>query len=139
MIDEKKMAKLKAPPEKTLKDLPEEELRRIKAQIESLLPARSSDLAGMDMGQELMQQYRVVLELQQEALNDIETPANQKAQVAGQVKSTLNDLVRMQTEFYTAERFRAIESMLIRYMKTLPIEEAKVFLDEYERLGAADV
>lgn len=139
MIDEKKMAKLKAPPEKTLKDLPEEELRRIKAQIESLLPARSSDLAGMDMGQELMQQYRVVLELQQEALNDLETPANQKAQVAGQVKSTLNDLVRMQTEFYTAERFRAIESMLIRYMKTLPIEEAKVFLDEYERLGAADV
>lgn len=139
MIDEKKMAKLKAPPEKTLKDLPEEELRRIKAQIESLLPARSSDLAGMDMGQELIQQYRVVLELQQEALNDLETPANQKAQVAGQVKSTLNDLVRMQTEFYTAERFRAIESLLIRYMKTLPIEEAKVFLDEYERLGAADV
>jgi len=91
------------------------------------------------MTTELMNQYRRVLKLQRDCMEDLEVPPNQKAQVAAQVKSTLGDLVRMQTEFYTSERFRSIENLLIKYMKTLPIEMAKTFLAEYERLGAADV
>ncbi len=145
MYDEKKLAMMKQSlgsghhhlDEDTLEDLSHDDLRALRDQINAMLPEES--LSGMDMTTELMNQYRRVLKLQRDCMEDLEVPPNQKAQVAAQVKSTLGDLVRMQTEFYTSERFRSIENLLIKYMKTLPIEMAKTFLAEYERLGAADV
>ena len=144
MYDEKKLAMMKQSlggghhlDEDTLEDLSHDDLRALRDQINAMLPDES--LSGMDMTTELMNQYRRVLKLQRDCMEDLEVPPNQKAQVAAQVKSTLGDLVRMQTEFYTSERFRSIENLLIKYMKTLPIEMAKTFLAEYERLGAADV
>lgn len=144
MYDEKKLAMMKKSlggghhiDEDTLEDLSHDDLRALRDQINAMLPEES--LSGMDMTTELMNQYRRVLKLQRDCMEDLEVPPNQKAQVAAQVKSTLGDLVRMQTEFYTSERFRSIENLLIKYMKTLPIEMAKTFLAEYERLGAADV
>lgn len=144
MYDEKKLAMMKQSlggghhiDEDTLEDLSHDDLRALRDQINAMLPEES--LSGMDMTTELMNQYRRVLKLQRDCMEDMEVPPNQKAQVAAQVKSTLGDLVRMQTEFYTSERFRSIENLLIKYMKTLPIEMAKTFLAEYERLGAADV
>ena len=143
MYDEKKLAMMKQSlgghhiDEDTLEDLSHDDLRALRDRINAMLPDES--LSGMDMTTELMNQYRRVLKLQRDCMEDLEVPPNQKAQVAAQVKSTLGDLVRMQTEFYTSERFRSIENLLIKYMKTLPIEMAKTFLAEYERLGAADV
>ena len=146
MYDEKKLAMMKQSlgggghhhiDEDTLEDLSHDDLRALRDQINAMLPEES--LSGMDMTTELMNQYRRVLKLQRDCMEALEVPPNQKAQVAAQVKSTLGDLVRMQTEFYTSERFRSIENLLIKYMKTLPIEMAKTFLAEYERLGAADV
>jgi len=143
MYDEKKLAMMKQSlgghhiDEDTMEDLSHDDLRALRDRINAMLPDES--LSGMDMTTELMNQYRRVLKLQRDCMEDLEVPPNQKAQVAAQVKSTLGDLVRMQTEFYTSERFRSIENLLIKYMKTLPIEMAKTFLAEYERLGAADV
>jgi len=71
-------------------------------------------------------------------MEDLEVPPNQKAQVAAQVKSTLGDLVRMQTEFYTSQRMRNIENLLIKYMKSISLKEAREFLAEYEALGKDD-
>jgi ElaB/YqjD/DUF883 family membrane-anchored ribosome-binding protein len=144
MYDEKKLAlmnkslsKERQFDEDALEDLSHDDLRSLRDQINAILPDES--LSGMDMTTELMNQYRRVLKLQRDCLEDLEVPPNQKAQVAAQVKSTLGDLVRMQTEFYTSERFRSIENLLIKYMKSLPIDMAKSFLFEYEKLGATDV
>ena len=144
MYDEKKLAlmnktlsKERQFDEYALEDLSHDDLRALRDQINAILPDES--LSGMDMTTELMSQYRRVLKLQRDCLEDLEVPPNQKAQVAAQVKSTLGDLVRMQTEFYTSERFRSIENLLIKYMKSLPIDMAKSFLFEYEKLGATDV
>ena len=144
MYDEKKLAlmnkslsKERQFDEDALEDLSHDDLRSLRDQINAILPDES--LSGMDMTTELMSQYRRVLKLQRDCLEDLEVPPNQKAQVAAQVKSTLGDLVRMQTEFYTSERFRSIENLLIKYMKSLPIDMAKSFLFEYEKLGATDV
>lgn len=144
MYDEKKLAlmnkslsKERQFDEDALEDLSHDDLRALRDQINAMLPEES--LSGMDMTTELMNQYRRVLKLQRDCMEDLEVPPNQKAQVAAQVKSTLGDLVRMQTEFYTSERFRSIENLLIKYMKSLPIDMAKSFLFEYEKLGATDV
>ena len=144
MYDEKKLAlmnkslsKERQFDEDALEDLSHDDLRSLRDQINAILPDES--LSGMDMTTELMNQYRRVLKLQRDCLEDLEVPPNQKAQVAAQVKSTLGDLVRMQTEFYTSERLRSIENLLIKYMKSLPIDMAKSFLFEYEKLGATDV
>lgn len=143
MYDEKKLAlmnkslsKERQFDEDALEDLSHDDLRALRDQINAILPDES--LSGMDMTTELMNQYRRVLKLQRDCLEDLEVPPNQKAQVAAQVKSTLGDLVRMQTEFYTSQRMRNIENLLIKYMKSLSLKEAKAFLEEYEALGSED-
>jgi len=139
MYDEKKLAlmnkslsKERQFDEDALEDLSHDDLRSLRDQINAILPDES--LSGMDMTTELMNQYRRVLKLQRDCLEDLEVPPNQKAQVAAQVKSTLGDLVRMQTEFYTSQRMRNIENLLIKYMKSLSLKEARDFLDDYQRL-----
>ncbi len=89
----------------------------------------------MDMAVELVTQLNKVKKLQDDVLDDDETPANQRAQVAGQVASVMQQLIKLQGEFYTPDRFRKIENMMILYMKKLPLADARAFIDEYERLG----
>ena len=141
MYDEKKLAMMKQSlgggghhhiDEDTLEDLSHDDLRALRDQINAMLPEES--LSGMDMTTELMNQYRRVLKLQRDCMEDLEVPPNQKAQVAAQVKSTLGDLVRMQTEFYTSQRMRNIENLLIKYMKSISLKEAREFLAEYQLL-----
>ena len=144
MYDEKKLAMMKQSlgggrhhiDEDTLEDLSHDDLRALRDQINAMLPEES--LSGMDMTTELMNQYRRVLKLQRDCMEELEVPPNQKAQVAAQVKSTLGDLVRMQTEFYTSQRMRNIENLLIKYMKSISLKEAREFLAEYEALGKDD-
>lgn len=138
MIDQDKLAAIKAtmgegnaPPA-----VSEKELRKWRQQIDRLLP--EDTLSSMDMPKELMAQFQRVKDLQDDVLNDDMTPANQKAQVAGQVASTLQQLIKMQTDFYNSERFRSIENLMIKFMKKMPLETAREFLDEYENLGMND-
>ena len=145
MIDEDKLAQVQAAmagtaPEKEgfdLDTMTHDELRELRDEIDRRLPEEK--LSQMDLTQELLSQYRLVQRLQSDVLGDDDVPANQRAQVAGQVASTLQQLVKMQTEFQNAERFRAIENLLIKSIKLMPLDAAEAFIAEYERLGGDDV
>lgn len=115
-----------------LGSLTESELRMLRAEIETMLP--SASLSAMDLPGELMAQFQKVKDLQDLVLFDEETPVNQKAQLAGQVVSTMQQLIKMQTDFYTSERFRSIENMLIAYVKKMPLDLATAFIAEYEQM-----
>lgn len=142
MIDERRLAALSIGNtqsrklEDVLGKMSEDDLWELRELIDSCLP--SAELAQMNLTKELTIQYRRVLRLQEEVLRDGDVAANQKAQVAAQVKSTLQDLVDMQTKFYTAERFRSIENMIVDYMKSMSLPQAKDFLEKYEQLGNAE-
>ena len=123
-------------PKDPLTDMSPAELRRLRAEIDRLLP--EENLADMDMPRELMRQFQAVKDLQDAVIEDEKVPPNQRAQVAGQVASTLQQLVKMQTDFYTSERFRNIENLMIKFMKSLPLEKANEFLDEYEKIGGGE-
>ena len=139
MIDEAKRAEIETQfkgertAKPTLASMTEAELRQLRSEIESRLPADS--LSAINLETELVRQYRKVMDLQDSVMNDDETPANQKAQVAGQVASTLQHLIKMQSEFHTAERFKALENLMIKHMKKLPKDVAEAFLDDYEAVG----
>ena len=145
MIDEDKLAQVQAAmlgevaPEDgfDLDAMTHDELRELRDEIDRRLPEEK--LSQMDLTQELLSQYRLVQRLQTDVLDNEEVPANQRAQVAGQVASTLQQLVKMQTEFQNAERFRAIENLLIKSIKLMPLDAAEAFILEYEKLGADDV
>ena len=145
MIDDQKLAQVQAAmagtvPEKEGFDLDTmsvDELRELRDEIDRRLP--EDKLSQMDLTQELLSQYRLVQRLQSDVLGDDEVPANQRAQVAGQVASTLQQLVKMQSEFHNSERFRAIENLLVRCLKLMPLHVAETFVAEYESLGGDDV
>lgn len=112
-----------------IKDFTELEMLRLRSEIDRHLPARLGDL---NLEQELLQQYVRVKALQDEVLADGDTPANQKAQVAGQVASTLQQLVKMQSEWNTSERLKEIEARLIKALDKVPHEYLEVFFAWYE-------
>lgn len=109
-----------------------DELLRLRGEIDKRLPAVA--LNDMNLEEELVRQYLRVQSLQEDVLSDEGVPANQRAQVASAVASTLQQLVKMQSEFHTAERFKKIENLMVKHMKQLPLETAQAFLDAYEHL-----
>ena len=143
MFDQVKLAEVKTrlrggdTLEDPLSGLSEADLRRLRSEVDKLLPEQMT-LADMNMPLELMNQFQKVKDLQDSVMGDSEVPANQRAQCAGAVASTLQHLVKMQTDFYTSERFRNIENLMIKFMKKLPLETATEFLDEYEKIGEAE-
>ena len=145
MIDEDKLAQVQAAmlgevvPEDgfDLDTMTHDELRELRDEIDRRLP--EDKLSQMDLTQELLSQYRLVKRLQDSVLMDDSIAPNQRSQVAGQVASTLQQLVKMQTEFHNAERFRAIENLLIKSIKMMPLDAAEAFISEYEKIGGDDV
>ena len=145
MIDDQKLAQVQAAmagvePDSDGFDLDTmsvDELRELRDEIDRRLP--EDKLSQMDLTQELMTQYRRVQRLQESVIDDQSVAANQRSQVAGQVASTLQQMVKMQTEFHNAERFRAIENLLIKSLKLMPLDVAEEFIAEYERLGGDSV
>lgn len=110
-----------------------EQLLQLRAQIDDLLPARA--LGDLDLEHELVVQFLSIKTLQSTVLQDNNTAANQKAQVANSVASTLQQLVKMQSEHFNAERFKKIEALLVKSLKLMPVEIAEKFLTEYEALA----
>jgi Tfp pilus assembly PilM family ATPase len=95
------------------------------------LPDDTRNLSEMNLEEELVAQYNAIKRLQAEVMNDPDVPANQKAQVANAVAATIRMLVDTQTNFYTHERQKRLEGILIRCMKAWPVEQAQAFLDLY--------
>ena len=112
----------------------EEELIELRAEIDALLPARR--LRDVNVEVELVRQLAHVQKLQKDVLTDDETPANQRAQVAGAVGTVLATLSKLQIEVYTSERLKKIEAVLIECVTGLPMSTQEAFFDAYEtKLG----
>ena len=140
MIDEKKLTRIESGqtgPGKSkgadLDLLNEIELRMLRGEIERRLPPNT--LSSLNLEDELVNQYNLVKLLQSQVLNDDSIPLNQRSQLAGQVASTLQQLVKMQSEFHTAERFKKLEGFMVKAIRAMPVEAASKFLDDYEELG----
>ncbi|OFV49710.1 MULTISPECIES: hypothetical protein [Oligella] len=113
-----------------LENLTEEELLDLHNAVLSFLP--TSHLNDLDLEQELVLQFRRAQHLQDSVLNRPDIPANQQAQVLNSVASTLQQLVKMQSEYYTFERFKKIEGLLVNMVNQLPDEQAREFIRKYE-------
>jgi hypothetical protein len=109
--------------------MPVNELLSLRAQIEARLPAK--DLKDMDMARELVLQVLVLQQMQQVVLDDGDTPANQKAQVANSLSAALINLVRLQTDVYTSERLKQIEQALEETINGLDEPVRTLFMDRY--------
>lgn len=108
------------------------ELIHLRDQITRMLPPVSLD--KVDLEEELLLQLYTVRKLQSDVIDDDDTPANQRAQVANAVTTSLNKLVDLQASVYSQERFKAIESLMIRHLKKLPEDVLQPFLQEYREL-----
>lgn len=109
----------------------EAQLLDMRQRIDDLLPTRS--LKSLNMEQELVVQLQIVQKLQDEVMDDTDTPANQRAQVANSVASTMQTLAKLQVELYDSERLKKIEACLILAVDNLPQEAQVLFFAEYER------
>lgn len=134
MFDNEKMEKLKAKmlSNTEIEEMTAADLRTMRARIDAHLPETS--MSNINLEKELLEQFQAVKDLQSSVLDDPETPANQKAQVANAVAATLNQLIKMQSEYYTSERFKAIEALMVKFMKKLPKDMVDEFLTEYETI-----
>lgn len=124
-------AQAPAKPKVSLEGLEPHELISLRAEIEARLPVKS--LQDTDLVRELVLQVVALQSLQNSVIQDMDTPANQKAQVANSLSSALANLVKVQAEIYTSERFKRIEGLLIETLETLPTEAQRDFLDAYEK------
>lgn len=115
-----------------IKDMSLDELLELRAKITDLLPEMS--LSAVNLEQELLLQYRTVKALQTRVHDSGEVPANQLAQVANTISSTLDRLTKMQGEMYSNERFKRIELAMIRMLKEWPEKMTKKFFKEYEEI-----
>jgi len=145
MIDEDKLKRIKAltsgegvdaQPDlgPSLSDLSEKELRKLRADVDALLPRGGLD--GLNLEQELVDQYHAVKGLQEEVLTDQDTPANQRAQCAGQVVSTLQKLIDLQVDMQRDERLKKIERTLLEAIAFLPEDAKTKFFADYESFAA---
>lgn len=112
------------------KSYPVDELIRIRDEITQALPPIK--LSEMDLENEMLLQFHSVRQLQTDCLSDTTLPLNQRAQVSNSVSSVLTKLVELQSEVFSSERFKLIESILIRCLRTLPENVAVDFLTQYE-------
>ena len=109
------------------------ELLALRDEIDEHLPAKR--LEDVNLAEELVLQFQKIKVLQTKTL-DSNTSAQQKAAVANACASSLQQLVRMQTELHTAERLKAIEQALIHVMRDQPEALQLAFFERYEKLLA---
>ena len=110
-------------------------LRILRNRIDDLLPRDT--LKDVNLEAELVAQYRRVLDLQEDTLSNYDIPANQKAQVAAQVASTLQQLIKLQVDLDLATKLRLMEEALVESLQLLPEDARHTYFEAYERLAAA--
>lgn len=111
------------------------ELVQFMDEIRATLPPLA--LKDLNLEEQLLMQLAAMRAFQATVFNDKETAVNQVAQVANSVASVLKQLSDAQVRIYSSERFKRIESLMIRTLKKLPEEQASAFLDEYDQLLAS--
>lgn len=107
------------------------ELLTMRSKIDGLLPPMRME--EMDLEEEVVRQYMTVKSLQGDTLAGNDEP-NKKASVVNACAAALQQLAKLQTDVYTAERFKRIENLLIKHIKLLPKETADAFIKDYSQL-----
>lgn len=139
MIDPAKLAQVKVavaggePVQDPLRSLSDADLRRLRREINVLVP--EATLGTMNLESELIEQYNKTKDLMDDVLHDEGCPANQKAQVANSVVSTLAQLVKLQEDLKRQETLKVMEAVLIDVVKTFEEPEKEKFYADYERLA----
>lgn len=139
MIDDQKLAQVQAAmagtaPEKEGFDLDAmsvDELRELRDEIEKRLPEDSLD--SLNLEKELVGQYRLVQRLQADVITNDDFAPNQRSQVAGQVASTLQQLVKLQEDLKREQTLKLMESVLVDMIKSMPDDFKTNFFAEYKQ------
>ena len=139
MIDDAKLAQVQAAmagtaPEKEGFDLDAmsvEELRELRDEIDRRLPEDSLD--SLNLEKELVGQYRLVQRLQADVITNDDFAPNQRSQVAGQVASTLQQLVKLQEDLKREQTLKLMESVLVDMIKSMPDDFKTNFFAEYKQ------
>lgn len=113
--------------------LTEGELITLLDMVISRLPP--TKMSNLNLEDELVLQLYRAKDLLAKTIDQEETPANQKAQVMNAVSSVISQLIQLQERLYNAERFKAMEAIMIKSIQLMPKEAAEHFVDEYEKLG----
>lgn len=109
-----------------------EQLLIARQQIDAQLP--TTTLNQLDLSHELVIQLQQVKLLQSQAMEDEDTPVNQRAQAANSVASVLVSLAKLQNETYNSERLKKIEMVLLEAIQDLPEDQQERFLQRYEEM-----
>jgi hypothetical protein len=139
MIDQEKLAGIKTlmrgneAPKDPLAGLSAKELRRLRGEIDKLLP--SSKVSDLNLEEELVEQYQKIKDLMDEVTESPDVGASQKAQVGNSVVGTLGQLVKLQEDLRRQETFKIMEGVLIEAIKRLPAAVKDEFFTEYARLA----
>ena len=113
-----------------LDGLTHQELRALREVIDRKLPDNSLD--ELNLEKELVSQYHKTKLLMDEVLHDDDTPANQRAQVANSVVSTLAQLVKLQEDLRRDETLKLMETCLMDKLKSMPSDFKDAFFEDYE-------
>lgn len=114
-----------------------EEILAFRGQLEAHLPARS--LRDMDLAKELVLQVLALQVMQQKAIDAEDTPVNQLAQAANSLSAALINLVKLQGDVYSSERFKKVEEVLVKVIQTLPTDKQNEFIEAYEAALRAEL
>ena len=95
-------------------------------------PPSPTKLTELSLEEEILNNYNLAKQFLESILTDSEVAPNQLAPVINAVTAILKDLVKMQTELYSAEREKRRESALIQVLKTLPEATQDEFFRLYE-------
>lgn len=116
-----------------LDEMAPEQLIEVYEEVRKRLPP--IQIAKMNVEEELLLQFHTIRKLQSEIIGEDGVAPNQKSQVANTVGNCLERIAKMQDEIYDSERFKRIESLLIRMLRKVPKEVAEEFLNDYEAAG----
>ena len=140
MIDAERLAEVRTAirggesPKDPLSELSPADLRKLRGEIDRLLPEDSLD--SLNLEKELVGQYRKVQRLQDDVLMDDEIPPNQRSQVAGQVASTLQQLVKLQVDLKQGEQMKRMESAFLDAIEDVDEDVKAKFFANYDVIAA---
>lgn len=101
-----------------LDDWTEDELLDLRSEVEARLPVKSLD--DTNLTKELVFQVVALQKLQRDVMREQGVPANQRAQVANSLSAALSNLVKVQQDVYTSERFKQFERLVIEFINSAP-------------------
>lgn len=89
------------------------------------------NIKDVNLSQELLFQLKRAKELQSDDSNEEGAPLNQRVQAQNSAASVIVALIKIQDKAYTSERFKRMESAVIKVVKTLPTEQQESFFKSY--------